>query len=400
MRIFFVILTITGLIFIQSCQDDPSSIGSGLIPDDDKISIDTLNSYEDQIFQNSSFYRDTVLTGTSKFILIGKHSGLESTALLRFLITLPDSVLEPFELDSLNILESWIEMVPVYTLGDSNSVFDYTFHKVNAEWDAVSFNREQLEELKADIDFGTDLKTGSVSESDTIFRTPISPEIVREWFILYAEENYTENYGIYVKPTESTGKLMGFQALTAYNTETIERLYAVVEKPGEFIDTLDFQIGFDVHIVEGDEPVASGTEMILQGGLPMRGKLLFDVSDIPEYSVINSATLTLKFDSLSSVYGTSYSDSIQVSLISDSTSAIPEIDSDYGSSYLFYNEDGYYQGDISIFIQRWNTGVENQGTRIRLTDEERILSTVVIYGSDDPDPAKRPELEIKYSTQK
>jgi hypothetical protein len=175
-------------------------------------------------------------------------------------------------------------------------------------------------------------------------------------------------------------------------------LFIEVEKPGEFIDTVISTSagikGGDVHVIVGDLPVISVDNIVLQSGLPSRAKFFIDVSSIPQGAIINSAELEFINDSLETINGVPSSDSIFVQVFSDSTD---NLILDALGKYLLIKTGKMYKGNVTEVIQSWVDGIENQGMRIRLTDEKKSVSKIVLKGSNAADAAKRPRLKIYYT---
>ena len=104
------------------------------------------------------------------------------------------------------------------------------------------------------------------------------------------------------KPTSNSERIFG---LPAYSVSTSGQTIMEVEYevPGEYVDTITAYISSDVHVVDGSLNETSDDIIVLEGGIGVRGLLKFDLSSIPVNSIINDATLELKFDSTSSSVG-------------------------------------------------------------------------------------------------
>jgi len=384
---FIAILTI----FI-SCNDDPTSVGSQLIPGGDYLDFQIVDSFIDTLEQNSYYFLDNIDLKRSSTILVGKNDDIESWMLMRFYMLFPDSVLAPLQVDSLNVLSTYIELRPNYIFGELNESFGFTVHRVFDAWTPSGFNKDSMSSLIYDpSDYSANMNI-----TDTVITFDIDSDLVLDWIKRTYDLERPENHGIVFIPTPNSKRIFGFPGYDAYSTEFLPRLATVVEKPGVFVDTV-FSIPFsDVHAVRGSIPIGNPENIILQGGLSTRGSIQFDVDDVPIHSIVNRATLQLFVDSLETVNGTIASDSVGVMIFKDN-SLKTLLDSTV-TQYLVRDSGAvYYEGEVTKLVQEWINGEDNQGFRIHLSDESRAVNKIAIKGSNTADPALRPRLKIIYS---
>lgn len=379
------------LIFISGCGDEPSLTGSSLIPPEDKIDLLYWDTQDSSLAQQFSTYKpDSVDFGSASRVLLGKKDGFESSILLRYFIYLPESLYTPLELDSLNVLETWIEMTPVYRLGNSGAPFKFTVNKINTEWSPPNFDMDSLNALNIDP---TDVAS-NISVSDTLIKFNLENRVVLDWMKAKFDGAAETNYGIYLKETPETDLIYGFRGLSTSETN-LTNLFVVVEKPGEFVDTIQTVPELDVHVVDGTLPNPPADEEFLSSGILKRGKLWFDLSIFPKSTVINSAELILSVDTLNWIQGTEISDSIIVAAFVDTTN---EDITSTGSAFITYDQTtGQFSGSITKMIQRWISGEENLGMRLRLPDELAAANRVNIYSNNSADIKLHPRLKIYYT---
>jgi hypothetical protein len=377
------------LLFV-SCEDDPSSIGGSLLPEDDKFKFDTLNTQITPLVQHSSFFKDVVDVGAASRVFLGKTENVQSKLLLRFLTFLPDSVLSELEKDSITVTGSWMELYPSNTMGESSAPFDFTINEIKEEWLPANFNEDSLTALMKGTE---DVALTKDINNDTLYTIGLNTEMVNNW-VQAALDPVTTNFGIVLIPTETTNKIIGFQGIS--NTaQELPVLKVVVEKPGSFTDTLDLPLNTDVHVPTGDFPTSTDDSIILQGGLTAKGKLFFNLTNaIPQNAAANSAKLILTIDTLNSFMNSNFDESISYSILSDS--ATNEIASEYGTLQLTKEGDKYIDNNFVQFLNRWLNGVDNQGIRLRINNDISTLSRLKIFGSS-ADIAIRPKLIVTYS---
>ena len=380
------------VLLIASCNEDPTSIGSQLIPGGDYLDFQVVNSYDDTLQQNSSYFTENIDLKRSTIILLGKDDNLESWMLMRFYMLFPDSILSPFQNDSINILSTKVEMRPSYYFGDSLGTFDFTVHKVYTAWTPGGFNKDSMDVL----DYDAVNYASSMSITDSVITFDLESSVVIDWLKRTYDESQPENHGLLFKPTANTTRIFGFPGYDAYSQEFLTRISIVCEKQGEFVDTVNVIPFSDVHAVKGTVPPSDPENIMLQAGLASRGSLYFDLSRIPLTSVVNRATIQLFVDTLETVNGSITSDSVAFTIWDNSTEHL--IDSTVSFQYAVRDiGQAYYEGEVTKLVQEWINGTPNEGFRISLSDEARSVNHVAIKGSNSADPAIRPRLKVIYS---
>jgi len=118
--IFYGSFALTGIVFFSSCSEDPSSVGSFLVPADIRIHSDTLKA-------DSSATHRFPLSGNSSTLLLGMYQGDEARLLLQFGI--PSGYA-----DSL-VVSARVRLTPRYWFKDSLGTLDFTIHKILIPWD-------------------------------------------------------------------------------------------------------------------------------------------------------------------------------------------------------------------------------------------------------------------------
>lgn len=388
---FAVALTV---IFI-SCNQDPTSVGSNLVSEQDQFTFNQLDSYESNISQKSAWSQITPKLGTSQYVLLGKTSYAESSMLLLYNIYLPDSLLARLKAGELLVKSASLKMIPKYTLGDNSASFDFSVYQIRSPWTEIGFDRDSLSQLSYDA---SDIKS-NLTTTDTTINFNLNTNVVKEWLMRKADSTAApKNYGLIFKPKPSTQKILGFLGIhgTAATNESI--LNVILERPSTgYKDTINVSPYEDVHVVTGTLPTTNNN-FYLEGGYSLRSTLFFDISSLAKSSIVNKAILDLTVDESKSLDGSLKSDSIYVQLLADSTSRRLTSDSVY--SVLLKRTGNVFSGDISWIVQKWLSGVENQGVIISLVDEYSTAARIAFYGSKDPNKALRPKLKITYMQKK
>lgn len=383
--LFFIIIAV-------GCSDDPSSTGSGLLPDEDLIGMEVFDTDSITVSMTSSFFEDSLDVSSSDKLLVGKNSYATSVAFVKFYVSIPDSIATQIEKDSIIVRNCWVTINPNYILGNSNGSFDFHLYKVNEDWDATGINRENLSSIS--IDKSVDISSNRVI-SDTLITFNIKNSIALKWLLNGVDSTKGENYGVYFTPTSGTNKFMGLPALTSSSILDEFGVYIEVEKIGKYLDTLYASSTEDVHVVEYNNPTSTKNNIFMMGGAAIRSQLYFDLSSLPKNIVVNKAILSLYIDSTETLQGTPASDTVYAIILDDSTSHSINTYYDIG---VLYRNNYIYSGDVASIIQRWSDGLENQGFRLNLSNEANCVNKVAIGGSKST--TYKPKLKIIYTNRK
>jgi hypothetical protein len=392
--IFPIILLAVSLLFI-SCSDEPSSLGVELVGSD-YITVKTYDSINDTISQNSSFFISVIPLGSADWLLVGRHQSpeqnIEASTLLKFIFGLADSLKTDVLADNINVLDSWIELRNRYTYSykDTLATMNFTVHKVNSYWSAAGFTIDSLPMLQ----FESNDVSSNFSITDTIYSFHIDNALPFSWLKNSADNTLESNFGIYLEPTTSSTKVIGFQALTALSSQAA-KLTVVIEKPGAYVDTISGFIAADISLVDGPIPTLPPGLMCVQSSVSINSKLKFDLGILPPGIVINKAELYITNDSLNSVKGSSSNNSLKVLFLSSDDSTTTE-----GNAISLLSSDNVYSGDITTFVRTWLGRNENYGILIEAGSPTLGMDLFALKGSDYNTISERPRLRITYTQQK
>lgn len=383
----FLALIITGIL-LSHCNDSPTDLGINFLAQDG-VEVKKFDSMVDSLPQNSFDFKKVYILGNASHVLLGKTENATSHILLKFAFLLPDSIVTEIKSQTINVIDSYVTLTKNYSIGNSNSNFDYNVFKINEFWSSSTFTSDDFAFLSVD---NVDLSSDRTSLNDTTYTFHLSSELTTSWLKNYADTTLGVNYGILLSPTDNTQKVLGF---TAYNVSDIDVpiLRVVVQKPGAYIDTLIGYITLDVSAVIGSVPDVGAENLAIQSSLASEIQLDFDFTTLPKDIAINSAKLTLTIDTLQSKFGSDFENSLSVFLIADSTK--DSLNKNY--SYRLSRTGNTFSGDITNIIRAFNNNVDNQGILIKSTQEFWGLEIFAVKGSNASDIAERPRLEIIYS---
>lgn len=387
-RIFFTLALIISLLQI-SCSETPSSLGADLLPRD-LLNISELDSSVDSLYQSSNIYKRVIALSSADRLLLGKKDNVEAGILIKFLIYFDDSIKQQLLNNEVSVLSAEVKFTKNYTFGNSTSAIDFSAHKINSGW-SIRFTSDSLPLLNfdaADIGFNK-------SFSDSINSFNFDTQLALSWMKARADSSAPANNGLYLKPSISSEKIIGFQALTVEDLP-YPLLDIVIEKTGVYIDTLSYFPSVDLSVVSGSLPDAGTENIAIQAGLNSEARLFFDLSSLSKEIIINYAELTLTVDTLKTVTGTSFTNSLRVNYITDSTNN--SIDS---SLLVFLDRDSnIFKGNISLYVQKAIIQNNNQGLVIAAGDKLNGVELFAIKGSNAAVFTERPRLQIKYTSRK
>ena len=386
------LLLFASLLFL-SCSDEPSSLGIELIGSD-YILVRTYDSVNDTIIQNSSYYKKVIPLGNSDWILVGKYQSteqnIEASSLIKFIFGLADSLKNDIKEDNINVLDAWIELRNRYTYVDTLATMNFTVHKVNSSWSSTTFTIDSLSELQYDMNN----VSSDFSISDSTYSFHIDEALPLGWLKNSADNTLESNFGIYLEPTMSSNKVIGFQALTPLSSQAA-KLTVVIEKPGVYVDTISGFISADISLVDGPIPDLPQGIMCVQSSISINSKLTFDIGVLPSGLVINKAEIFITSDSINSVKGSSFNNSLRIFYLKSADSTITE-----GNSISLLSQDNQYTGDITRFVRNWISRNENFGILIEAGSPTLGLDLFILKGSDYTKISERPRLRITYTQQK
>ncbi len=389
-KLLLIIIGMAVLVF-YSCNDNPASVGSSLLKND-YIAVKQIDSYKDSLKQSSSYYKRIIPLGASSTLLLGKHNNVQATTLMKFAIGFNDSILTDYSSNKVSITSATVHLVNSYFYGDSTAPFSFTVHKVNSVWTSRGFDADSLTSL---VYNPADLES-NISYTDSAASFNLNLSIADTWMKEIIDSTYTNDYGIYFKPSAGTNKVVGFDVYTSSLTPA-SSLTLVLNKPGVYTDTLTFYPADQTSVVTATPPTGSTGDIFIQSSAVYSAKLWFDISSIPKNARINRAELTLTNDSTATIKGNSYVNSLTVYYLKDSTGNL--IDTTKGS-FSLDSVNNTFDGNITSFVQNWvNSGI-NQGIVVQPGILTGGMELFAIKGSNASDRAARPRLIVTYTTRK
>ncbi len=352
-KALLIIVGMFSVIFF-SCSQNPTAIGSGLINGDFQ-NVKTLDSVTDSLKQKSSYFKQSIPLSISSYLFLGKKNNVQGSILIKFLITLPDSINQALIANTAQVISSVVTFPGGYFYGDSTANLDFNVYKINNSWTVDNYTADNLPSLNYTP---TDVSSNR-NVTDTLTTFKLSNSLTTQWAIAAADSVDSTIYGIYLLPTSNSQKIIGFSNSTSITPQI--NLQMIIQKTGSYLDTLTLYPLQDVSVISGSLPKVSPEDIVVQAGLEVNSRLWFDLSKIPSSAVINHADLILTPDSTYQLFGNTFYNTLVASMLKDSASAL--IDS---SSTNFYGQllplsSGQYFGNITSIVQHWVSTNSNQG---------------------------------------
>ncbi|MGD1008162.1 MAG: hypothetical protein ABR980_13135 [Ignavibacteriaceae bacterium] len=382
-----LLLLLIGIIAITlySCSENPVSVGIGLLKND-YLNVKEIDSYADSMKQSSSYAKYTIpITGSASSLLIGKAANVSGSYLAEFSISLADTI-ETDILDGAAVVTyAGVSLYPNYFFSDSTRSMDFTVNRISYDWTAAGVDADSINALGL---IKADLSSNRIF-SDSLVTFNLDKSYVLNILKYASDSTLGIDHGIYFNPTSNSQKVVGFNPSTT-------TLQVVIVKSGDYIDTLSFLTGRESSIVSGTLPVVSSEDILVRAGLVINSRLLFNVSAIPPNTLINYANLTLTLDTVATIVGSNYLNTLTVLLLTDSSARA----FDSTQTITLSRSGNTFQGNIAAYVQSWIDKGVNEGLLIQVTSQIDGLELFAIKGSNAASRALRPRLQITYTGKK
>jgi hypothetical protein len=392
---FLKIFPLVILFSFYGCSDDPSSLGVGLLGPDD-VDVMELNSQTDSLIQESSYVKKIIALGTSQKFLLGSSNGITAHTLIRFNVSLTAEEKSLLVVDSLEVVSAKISFYPIYQYGDSSAYFDFHAYQIKSDWAPQSIKSDSLSFLDVDSSIS---QIHSIVKTDSLLTFSLRDELAMQWLKAEAAIDTANNreFGLYFKPASGTNKILGFQAFSSTSDYQARITYLMKKKGAANLDTVVFYVLSDTHVLLGEFPQISNSNIMVQGGIGYKSRIYFDLSKLPPHAVINSAKLILGRDSIETLLGNGYTNALSVFYISDTS--ITDFEYDNSFSATLNQETNQYSGSVISIVNKMIKN-KNYGFGITLFNQVEGVERLVFHGSSHPDTSLRPKLIIKYSINK
>ncbi|MCL4510851.1 MAG: hypothetical protein M1470_07265 [Bacteroidetes bacterium] len=376
-----LLIVVVGSLAMIGCTNKINQTGSWLIASDSSMVPRTIDSVTDSLKITSSQVNLGIATGSSTSLSLGSVPWTEADLLLRFYNV--DSVYNAQSILSAKVVLTRTSYV-LQPAGYDVHNLQFVGYAMDTVWSPITFTWDSVNT----IGHGTQNVVLSQMITDTTVVIQVDTGFVRKW-ALAAVDSTVKNNGFIVKPLNLSGILSVYSTVSTISRPTCTIVYV---KNGQ-TDTLTTSSSYSTSVAQTTIPNVAppGAYRFVQSGTGLRESLKFDLSRIPNYSIVNFAQLTVYADTVDTLYSGNSADSLAAYYVIDpSTYQInlnnPFVSTQVGNKYTF---------NVSVPVQQMlNKG--NYGFLITRFSELNNVDTRFIYDESAPDSLK-PKLTITYT---
>jgi hypothetical protein len=393
-RVISAGFTIATLLFAVACDEDPTSVGEGILPDEDIILVDTLIIHQPTETFSFPF---ALTTGGLNFIYSGENAEVRVESIFRFDVLLSDmgvtadsiaAVIENHD----GIFNASLILTPVVFEGDSAESLEFELFEPRNAWLASGFNRDIFESIGRSSE---PVASGAMVLGDTAaVEIDLPAELISRWAEL-SEQTVFPRGLIITSPPDSRG-IVAFEGRSV--EETGPRLRIIIGSADE-PDTLTFSQTIRGYAAFPKYEIDITNNIVLQAGTATRSVLKFDLSSLPAGAFIHNARLEMVRNEDLTVTGQFSADSLEVNEVVD-----PDKRTFSNRFQQFFTKSAdtaahtvTYSASVTNIIQAWSTGVENRGFLIRDANETAGFHRTSFHTETAAEPGRRPRLTIIYS---
>ncbi len=368
---------------MTGCTNKINQTGSWLVGTDSTLIPIYIDSVNDSFRVTSSQVNTGIVTGSSAELSLGSVPWTEADLLLEFYNI--DSVYSASAITSAQIILTRAPNL-LQPIGYNVKNLQFAGYVMDSIWSSSTYTWDSVVAAPR----GTkNIVVGRPTIDDSTITINIDTGIVRQWSLAteYPDSNYEKN-GFLLKPENISGILSVYSSVSSYLPELI---VSYIDTNG-IVDTVTSTSSYSASVAHTTitSVAPRGPYRILQSGTGLREKIIFDLTRIPNLSIINYAQLTLFADTLEdTLYSGNSEDSLETYYILDpSTNSVSTaaLSVQVGNKYTF---------NITVPVQQMlNTG--NYGFLITRFDESTNVDARFIYDENAPDSLK-PRLVITYS---
>lgn len=407
---FLVLISVISAVFLNSCNDLPTEVGSPLLYD--TVTVTAVSSLDNPYITGQkivNFHKGII---NSYGILIGKHAGMQSASFIRCGDLPAKDSLSYITPDRI-ISSKFVLKAKRWAMGDSLGLLSFNAYKVKKLW-TVKATWDSMFTAPADyIDYSKEIGKFSNkitlrdSVTDVIF--DFDKDLAAEWLKYGSDTANYINLGIALIPTENCNQIRRFAGqFIAQATDTVHynELQVVYLNKENVQDTITLRSAMDFTVTNAPRP--SDDLFVLQGNAQYATQLSFDLSTLPDNIAIHSAQLEVQLDLDNSLLSNYNLDSLRdrtISAVYLKNGADSVVVGDTLIPLLYGNvQSNFRTYSYSLFtyaIEYWLRYGMKKGqiilTKMPVEKQYLALDKYVFYGINDPDPKKRPRLKIIYS---
>ncbi len=370
---------------LAGCSNKINQTGSWLVSSDSSIAPVYFDSMKDSSKVTNSQVNVGLATGSSTALVLGKVPWTQADVLIGFSGFGPVDSAQAILSTTITLYRtSYVLQSPgtdVHNLQLAGFTLDTIWNASTLTWDSVST-----------VGYGSQNIISSYLVTDSTIVLQIDSSVVRDWAMATSDSTYKNN-GFIIRPQNTSG------VLSVYGPAGVVSSYypvcTVVYIQAGVVDTTSLTSSYATAVAQTSigDVAPKGNYRYVQAGTGERENIVFDLSRLPRYSIINNATLTLFSDTTAGApYTTDYnSDSLQAFYVVDPTTW------SYSSSYPATGVPSGNQCTFNVtMIVQHMVNAQNYGFLISQYSDLDNIDTRFVYDESAPD-SLRPRLTITYT---
>lgn len=381
---FLLVLSMTVLLVLQSCSDDPNDLGINYLPTVDTTGVKYLDSETDTMAITSNNYKEYINTYLATLLSVGNYQNYESKALLKFYNI-------DRNLDSATVISATLKLTyGNYAFKDKTGLTEFNIHKVVRDLNYTTITNDSVS--ASDFSVSSIGGYSGVIADSTSISMAIDNNTVKDWLEYAADTGYAvKNYGIGLIPSAASSTIKGFYLINDDGTKV--PTLTVIYSKNSVQDTIEFNASIGLFLANAPLTVVPNDRILLQNGIAFRDIMNFDLTKLPRNVIINNATLLFTLDSKNSFISETTEKRIIIGMVTDS---INKKDSLYNNAFLL--DTITYSANLNSVFQRWNSGeMSNLGITLKNYYERVNIDNFAIFPPGYSDSTKRPRLKITYT---
>jgi hypothetical protein len=378
------------ILLAAGCDEDPVSVGVGILPNEDFVEIDTV-----VVEAMSSYSFEMPLgTGGTSTLFIGEDSDVRVVSLFRIDSLLTSRGITPDSIESSTFFEAKLLFHPTYFYGDSNQTIGIDAYEILSGWASQTFTREHIETIR----FGSDIVGSSlpVTLADTNdIEITLSDDLMLRWSRM--GERGIVPQGLLLTPAAGTDGIIGVSGSAATVVPRLRLVTGSVEDP----DTTIFTVNSRAYAAYLKQDLNLVETLVIQAGTSTRSIVKFDLSSIPKGSLIHNARLELtRNNELSRSQEGARADSLlALQLVDENKGITTDVYRAFFSRTLTdsLQETVTYSASVGNIVQGWVIDIENRGFLLRDDLETLGFHRTSFHTEREDDAAIRPRLTVVFS---
>ncbi len=373
------------MMITAGCDEQPVSVGEGILPEEDFIEIDTLIVYAVESFS----YEFPIVTSGAQNIFAGETSEHRIESIFRFTVPLTDRGITPDTVQNAEVFEASLILQPSYHLGDSAEVIPLYLHEVISGWSTADFNKHVYEGVSHKKEAFTETLTMLGDTNATIFTLP--RDLMLKWAQLGDQSIISP--GVIIRSDETANGVVGFHGRAGDHEPELRIIYGTEGAQ----DTLLFTQTVRAFAGYLKKDLDLQNNIVVQAGVSTRSVVQFDISEVPGGALIHNAELALTRNPEFSISHPEIGDSLFVHRLFDENKLTFDLTERARFSITETDTAVFYKALVGDFVQKWVTVEENKGFVLRDNSETLGLHRASFYTEATDNAAKRPRLKIIYS---